>query len=75
MHLSGGTSQCRLTNETFGSAIYPLETQAICPKENCGIKRTIRRALYFVSSKTVGGVIRPLNSLPETGKTKEFRGF
>ena len=53
-------------------SIYPLETPAIWPKKSCGIKRAIRRALYFVSSKTVGGSIRPLNSLPETGKTKEF---
>jgi hypothetical protein len=52
--------------------IYPLETPVICPKESCGVKRAIRRALYFVSSKTVGGSIWPLNSLPETGKTKEF---
>ncbi len=52
--------------------IYPLETLPICPKENYGIKRAIRRALYFVSSKTVGGAIWPLNLLPETGKTKEF---
>ncbi len=57
---------------SLGGAIYPLETPVICPKESCGIKRAIRRALYFVSSKTVGGAIRPLNSLPETGKTKEF---
>jgi len=51
-----------------------LETPAICPKENCGVKRAIRRALYFVSSKTVGDLTKGLNSLPETGKTKEFRG-
>ncbi|CAD0186049.1 hypothetical protein RUESEDTHA_02954 [Ruegeria sp. THAF57] len=53
-------------------AIYPLETPTNCPNKTCGVKRAIRRALYFVSSKTVGGAIRPLNLLPETGKTKEF---
>jgi hypothetical protein len=52
--------------------IYLLETPPICPKETCGVKRAIRRALYFVSSKTVGDLAKGLNSLPETGKTKEF---
>ena len=49
--------------------LFPLETPCFCSRQTCGVKRAIRRALYFVSSKTVGGLVRALNFLPETGMT------
>ena len=55
--------------------ICPLEIPSNGTNYGCEVKRAIRRALYFISSKMVGGLRSDLNFPPETGTDQEDRGF
>jgi hypothetical protein len=72
-----------LTRRSGGATPWPLsgETENLtCSPSHfpihriLALQRTIRRALICVSSKTVGGIVRFLNFLPETGSDKIGRG-